>query len=127
MFFLTAKFMSRDTKWLIITLLFQNISGRKDAYFQLSWKHIPMENVSHNDSNFICSKATEISVETIWYNFTLRIFLFIVYHFASCVIWMWSLVPYIKGGMKAKGIWKLDPEVNICTQVRCEWWVEKSP
>ena len=34
---------------------------------------------------------------------------------ASCAMWMWSMVSYIKGGTRAKGIWKQDPEANILT------------
>jgi hypothetical protein len=36
-----------------------------------------------------------------------------IYIIASCAIWMWNMVSYIKRGMQAKGIWKLDPEANI--------------
>ena len=25
---------------------------------------------------------------------------------ASCAVWLWNMVSYIKGGMQAKGIWK---------------------
>ena len=32
---------------------------------------------------------------------------------ASCAIWLWNMVSYIKGGIQAKGIWKQDPEANI--------------
>ena len=28
---------------------------------------------------------------------------------ASCGIWLWNMVSYIKGGIQAKGIWKQDP------------------
>ena len=44
---------------------------------------------------------------------------------ASCAIWFWSMVSYIKGGTKPKGIGKQDPEANIWTNEGCEWWVEK--
>ena len=35
------------------------------------------------------------------------------------------MVSYIKGGMQAKHIWKLDPEVNIWAQEESEREVEK--
>ena len=34
---------------------------------------------------------------------------------------------YIKGGMKARGIWKQDPEANIWAQEGWEWGAEKAP
>ena len=37
------------------------------------------------------------------------------------------MVPYIKGEMQAKGIWKQDPEANIWAQEAWEWGVEKAP
>ena len=43
-------------------------------------------------------------------------------NFASCAICLWSMVSYIKGGTKTKGIWKQDPEMNIWTQDECQWW-----
>ena len=46
---------------------------------------------------------------------------------ASCAIWLWNMVPYIKGGIQAKGIWKQDPEANIWAQEGWEWGVEKAP
>ena len=42
---------------------------------------------------------------------------------ASCAIWLWDMISYVKGGMQAKGIWKQDLEVNIWAQ----WEVEKAP
>ena len=42
------------------------------------------------------------------------------------VLYGWSMVSYIKGGMQAKGIWKQEPEANIWAQEGCEWWVEKA-
>ena len=38
---------------------------------------------------------------------------FINNNIAICAIWLWNMVSYIKGGMRAKGIWKQDPEANI--------------
>ena len=46
---------------------------------------------------------------------------------ASCAIWLWSLVSYIKGGTQVKGISKQDPEANIWTQEGLKWGVEKAP
>ena len=31
------------------------------------------------------------------------------------------MVSHVKGGTQAKGIWKLDLEVNIWAQEGCEW------
>ena len=42
-------------------------------------------------------------------------------------LWLWNMVPYIKGGMKAKGIRKQDTEANISAQEGWEWGVEKAP
>ena len=46
---------------------------------------------------------------------------------ASCAICLWNMVSYIKGGIKVKGIWILDPELNIWTEEGWEWGVEKAP
>ena len=46
---------------------------------------------------------------------------------ASCAIWLWNMVSYIKGGIQAEGIWKQDPEANIWAQEGWEWGVEKAP
>ena len=46
---------------------------------------------------------------------------------ASCAIWLWNMVSYVKGGMQLKGIWKQDPEENIWAQEGWEWGVEKAP
>ena len=51
----------------------------------------------------------------------------ILWNIASCAIWMWNMVSYIKGGIQAKGIWKQDPEANIWAQEGWEWGVEKAP
>ena len=40
---------------------------------------------------------------------------------ASCAVWLWNMVSYIKGGMQAKGIWQQDPEANIWAQERWKW------
>ena len=48
-------------------------------------------------------------------------------YIASCAIWLWYMVSYIKGGMQAKGIPKQDPEANIWAQEGWEWGVEKAP
>ena len=37
------------------------------------------------------------------------------------------MVSYIKGRIQTKGIWKQDPEANICAQEGWEWGVEKAP
>ena len=37
---------------------------------------------------------------------------------ASCAIWLWNMVSYVKGG-----IWKQDPEANI---LAWEWGMEKA-
>ena len=50
-----------------------------------------------------------------------------VRYIASCAIWLWSMVSYIKGGMQAKCIRKQDPEANIWAQEGWEWGVEKAP
>ena len=49
------------------------------------------------------------------------------YNIASCAIWLWNVVYYIKGGTQAKGTWKQDPGVNIWAQEGWEWGVEKTP
>ena len=37
-----------------------------------------------------------------------------------------TMVSYIKGGMKAKGIWEQDPDANIWAQEEWEGGVEKA-
>ena len=44
---------------------------------------------------------------------------------ASCAVWLWNMVSYIKGGIQAKGIWKQDPEASIWTHNDWEGGVEK--
>ena len=41
----------------------------------------------------------------------------------SEIVWLRNMVSYIK----AKGIWKQDPEANIWIQEGWEWGVEKAP
>ena len=43
---------------------------------------------------------------------------------ASCAIWLWSMVSYIKGGTQDKGIWKQDPEASTFAQKGQEWGME---
>ena len=54
------------------------------------------------------------------------IIIIILKYIASCAIWLWNMVSYIKGGMQAKGIWKQDPEANTLAQEGWEWGVEKA-
>ena len=42
-----------------------------------------------------------------------KFIIIIIIIIASCAIWLWNMVSYIKGEIQAKGIWKQDPEVNI--------------
>ena len=53
--------------------------------------------------------------------------LYNIFMIASCTIWMWNMVSYIKGGTQIKGIWKQDPIANIWAQKGWEWGVEKAP
>ena len=48
-------------------------------------------------------------------------------YIVSYVLWLWDIVPYIKGGAQANGIWKTDLEVNIGTQDGLEWEMGKAP
>ena len=40
---------------------------------------------------------------------------------------LWNMDSYIKGGTKAKGFWKQDPDVNTWSQEGWEWGLEKFP
>ena len=46
---------------------------------------------------------------------------------ASCAIWLWNMVSYVKGRMLAKDIWKQDPEGKIRVQEGWELGVIKAP
>ena len=50
-----------------------------------------------------------------------------LFSIASCAIWLWNMVSYIKGGIQAKGVWKQDREANIWAQEGWEWGVVKAP
>ena len=61
---------------------------------------------------------------------SLRIFRIKTYinnNIASCAIWLWNMVSYIKGRTQAKGIWKQDPEANIWAQKGLKWGGDKAP
>jgi hypothetical protein len=52
---------------------------------------------------------------------------FYPYSTTGNVIWLWSMVSYIKGGTHAKGIWKQDPEANIWAQDRWKGEMDNVP
>ena len=69
--------------------------------------------------HFVISKPlTWLIILILLWNLIHVIWLYI----ASCTIWLWKLVSYIKGGIR-----KQDPEANIWAQERREWGVEKVP